>query len=67
MPSRYNRYLLTTKLRVLKAARTGGDWETVPETNGVKLNTARSWLRRYRAYSDVMQAPPRGGKRTQKK
>ncbi|KAJ8578978.1 hypothetical protein ON010_g222 [Phytophthora cinnamomi] len=47
MPSRYNRYALAIKLRVVDAARTGGDWQAVAEASGVNINTARSWLRRY--------------------
>ncbi|KAG3232488.1 hypothetical protein PI124_g22431 [Phytophthora idaei] len=66
MPSLYNRYSLQIKLRILEAARSGGDWELIAETNNVNINTARSWLRRYPKTSDVLQPRPCDGKRQQK-
>ncbi|RLN55761.1 hypothetical protein BBJ28_00027184, partial [Nothophytophthora sp. Chile5] len=66
MPTHYNRYTLETKLRILEAARTGGDWKAIAETNNVNLNTARSWLRRYRSFADATRPVARGGKRTTK-
>ncbi|RLN47672.1 hypothetical protein BBJ28_00022614 [Nothophytophthora sp. Chile5] len=66
MPTHYNRYTLETKLRILEAAHTGGDWEAIAETNNVNLNTARSWLRRYRSCADATRPVARGGKRTTK-
>ncbi|GMF17094.1 unnamed protein product [Phytophthora fragariaefolia] len=66
MPSRYNRYTLAVKLRILDAARTGGDWEALAEANNININTSRSWLHCYSTCSDAMQAPVRGGKRAQK-
>ncbi|KAG3025123.1 hypothetical protein PC120_g6685 [Phytophthora cactorum] len=44
MPSRYNRYALETKLRVLEVARRGGVWDETAEDLGVNNNTARAWL-----------------------
>ncbi|KAE8877928.1 hypothetical protein PF005_g27481 [Phytophthora fragariae] len=66
MPSRYNRYALATKLRILDAVRTGGNWESVAQADDVNINTARSWLRRYPTSSAALHAPLRGGKRAQK-
>ncbi|KAG6957674.1 hypothetical protein JG688_00010868 [Phytophthora aleatoria] len=54
------------RLRILEAARSGGDWELIAETNNVNINTARSWLRRYPKTSDVLHTRPRGGKRQPK-
>ncbi|KAG2774599.1 hypothetical protein Pcac1_g14627 [Phytophthora cactorum] len=47
MASRYNRYALETKLRVLEVARRGGVWEETAEDLGVNYNTARPWVRRH--------------------
>ncbi|KAG2776734.1 hypothetical protein PC129_g16526 [Phytophthora cactorum] len=66
MPSLYNRYSLQIKLRILEAARSGGDWELIAETNNMNINTAPSWPRRYPKTLDVLQPRPRGGKRQQK-
>ncbi|KAG3079543.1 hypothetical protein PC121_g6946 [Phytophthora cactorum] len=66
MPSLYNRYSLQIKLRILEAARSGGDWELIAETNNVNINTARSWLHCYPKTSDVLHPRPRGGKQQQK-
>ncbi|KAG2884865.1 hypothetical protein PC129_g23429 [Phytophthora cactorum] len=44
MASRYNRYALETKLRVLEVARRGGVWEETAEDLGVNYNTARPWF-----------------------
>lgn len=65
MPFRYNRYTFATKLRILDAARTGADWEAVAESNGVNINTARFWLRRYPTRSAALHAPLDGGERAQ--
>ncbi|KAG6961417.1 hypothetical protein JG687_00007705 [Phytophthora cactorum] len=54
------------RLRIFEAARSGGDWELIAETNNVNINTARSWLRRYPKTSDVLHTRPRGGKRQPK-
>ncbi|KAI9982680.1 hypothetical protein PInf_008679 [Phytophthora infestans] len=43
MPTKYRRYTLYTKLRVLEAARNGLDWEAVAEENNVNISTARNW------------------------
>ncbi|KAG6619072.1 uncharacterized protein IUM83_19485 [Phytophthora cinnamomi] len=66
MPSRYHRYALAIKLRILDAARTGGDWQAVAEAIGVNINTARSWLRLLLYKLCCFANPSRGGKRAQK-
>ncbi|KAG4044437.1 hypothetical protein PC123_g20123 [Phytophthora cactorum] len=63
MPSRYNRYALETKLRVLEVARRGGGWEETVEDFGVNYNTARVWVRRHVTHGEEVRVLPRGGKR----
>eukprot|EP00644_Phytophthora_capsici_P013364 jgi/Phyca11/71978/gw1.29.464.1 len=55
MPTCYSRYSLQIKLRILEAARSGGDWESIAKANDVNFNTARSWLRRYSTTSDTIK------------
>ncbi|EGZ05751.1 hypothetical protein PHYSODRAFT_407198, partial [Phytophthora sojae] len=45
MPLKYYRYALETKLRVVDAARNDRNWEKLAAELGVKLNTARYWVR----------------------
>ncbi|KAG3116390.1 hypothetical protein PI125_g4679 [Phytophthora idaei] len=64
MPSRYKRYALETKLRVLEVARRGGVWEETAEDLGVNYNTARAWVRRHVTHGEEVRVLPRGGKVT---
>ncbi|KAG1695058.1 hypothetical protein DVH05_020986 [Phytophthora capsici] len=66
MPTKYRRYTLYTKLRVLEAARNDLDWEAVAEDNNVNLSTARNWVQRYPNFEDVVSSAPRGGKTAQR-
>ncbi|EEY58773.1 uncharacterized protein PITG_10910 [Phytophthora infestans T30-4] len=66
MPTKYRRYTLYTKLRVLEAARNGLDWEAVAGDNNVNLSTACNWVQRYPNFEDVISPAPRGGKTAQK-
>ncbi|KAG2823777.1 hypothetical protein PC112_g10383 [Phytophthora cactorum] len=43
MPTRYARYALETKLRVVEVARRGGVWEETAEHLGVNYHTVRAW------------------------
>ncbi|KAG2981188.1 hypothetical protein PC118_g10773 [Phytophthora cactorum] len=61
MPSRYNRYALETKLRVLEVAGRNGVWEETAEDLGVNYNTARAWVRRHVTHGeegDHEKSPP---------
>ncbi|KAE9352670.1 hypothetical protein PF008_g5360 [Phytophthora fragariae] len=66
MPAKYYRYALETKLRVVDTARNDGNWERIASELGVKLNTARHWVRRHVHGDEPVQARLRGGRASQK-
>ncbi|KAG6572761.1 uncharacterized protein IUM83_18720 [Phytophthora cinnamomi] len=66
MPVRNARYAFETKRRVVETARNGGVWEAVAERLGVKINTARDWVRRHVARGEPLTQRLRGGKRATK-
>ncbi|KAJ8542610.1 hypothetical protein ON010_g12200 [Phytophthora cinnamomi] len=66
MPVRNARYAFEAERRVVETARYGGVWEAVVERLGVKINTARDWVRRHVARGEPLTQQLRGGKRDTK-
>ncbi|KAG4054603.1 hypothetical protein PC123_g10270 [Phytophthora cactorum] len=52
MPTRYARYALETKLRVVEVARRGGVWEETAEHLGVNYHTVRAWVRQHMMHAE---------------
>ncbi|KAG3181989.1 hypothetical protein C6341_g6143 [Phytophthora cactorum] len=60
MPTRYARYALETKLRVVEVARRGGVWEETAEHLGVNYHTVRAWVRQHMMHAEDVRVRPRG-------
>ncbi|KAG2786134.1 hypothetical protein Pcac1_g4515 [Phytophthora cactorum] len=63
MPTRYARYALETKLRVVEVARRGGVWEETAEHLGVNYHTVRAWVRQHMMHAEDVRVRPRGASR----
>ncbi|RAW36884.1 hypothetical protein PC110_g6817 [Phytophthora cactorum] len=59
MPTRYARYALETKLRVVEVARRGGVWEETAEHLGVNYHTVRAWVRQHMMHAEDVRVRPR--------